>query len=382
MVRVSHGGRRWEKGGFGHGPEGEAQARAFADEVDAIEEAEGRRASAAIGSAHPIAELCADWAVTYGPLRSDRTRATDRARVNRLAAFFGTRDARSLTHGDVVAFATRTMENRSPSVAMGCLSTLRRVLNLAVRDGLIARNPVPAIGEVIKSCEAMNDATSRDAWSHDEAAKLLEVARERNPGVAAALQFMFGTGTRRGETLALRWEHVDFARNRVEIRMAMKARGRGVKRTKTGSQRFVPLSPSLESMLLNLQRRRKLARRSSEWVFASPTGKLWAERNFNRAWDKVRDVAQTKGVRPLPLHCTRHSFISWALTAATPTKRVSEWCGGAIHAWICACSSLMWRAARNACRVGSRISCSSICAARSGFSTARMRDTGKLANHA
>ena len=43
--------------------------------------------------------------------------------------------------------------------------------------------------------------------------------------------------------------------------------------------------------------------------------------------NKVRDVAQTKGVRPLPLHCTRHSFISWALTAATPTKRVSEWCG-------------------------------------------------------
>jgi integrase len=92
------------------------------------------------------------------------------------------------------------------------------------------------------------------------------------------------------------------------------------------TQQITPLPQSLASMLLNLQRRRQLMRLTSPWVFASPTGKLWAERNFNRSWEKVRQFAQTKGVRPLPLHCTRHSYISWALAAGTPTKRISEWC--------------------------------------------------------
>jgi len=106
----------------------------------------------------------------------------------------------------------------------------------------------------------------------------------------------------------------------------MKARGKGVKkRTKTARRQFTPMPQALAPMLLNLQRRRQLMRRSSPWVFASPTGKLWAERNFNRSWEKVRQFAQTKGVRPLPLHCTRHSYISWALAAGTPTKRISEW---------------------------------------------------------
>jgi integrase len=79
-------------------------------------------------------------------------------------------------------------------------------------------------------------------------------------------------------------------------------------------------------MLLNMQRRRRLERRPSDWVFASPTGKLWAERNFNRAFDKIRSAAQAKGIRPLNLHCTRHSFITWALADGTSAKRVSEWC--------------------------------------------------------
>jgi len=35
-------------------------------------------------------------------------------------------------------------------------------------------------------------------------------------------------------------------------------------------------------------------------------------------------------VRPLEFHRTRHTFITWALEAGTPAKRVSEWVGATV----------------------------------------------------
>jgi integrase len=67
-----------------------------------------------------------------------------------------------------------------------------------------------------------------------------------------------------------------------------------------------------------------------EWVFPSPMGLLYDERNFANAWRRVRARAQKAGVRPLKFHCTRHTFITWALEAGRPAKRVSEWVGASV----------------------------------------------------
>ena len=37
-----------------------------------------------------------------------------------------------------------------------------------------------------------------------------------------------------------------------------------------------------------------------------------------------------RGVRPLPFHCTRHSFITWSLEAGHSVKRVSECVGASV----------------------------------------------------
>jgi hypothetical protein len=49
-------------------------------------------------------------------------------------------------------------------------------------------------------------------------------------------------------------------------------------------------------------------------VFLSPRGKRWDERNFARAFDRLRTKThKAKKVRPLSFHCARHTFASWAL---------------------------------------------------------------------
>jgi hypothetical protein len=37
-----------------------------------------------------------------------------------------------------------------------------------------------------------------------------------------------------------------------------------------------------------------------------------------------------KGARPLKFHCTRHTFITWALEAGTPVTRIAEWVGASV----------------------------------------------------
>jgi hypothetical protein len=45
---------------------------------------------------------------------------------------------------------------------------------------------------------------------------------------------------------------------------------------------------------------------------------------------RLRKYAKDAGVCPLPFHCTRHTFITWALESETPVKRVSEWVGASV----------------------------------------------------
>jgi len=334
-VRIRVRGQDLEHGKFGEGTEGEARARAFAAECDAELAAQERWQERSAQRAQPVDQLVRDWSRVYGPLRSERTRVTDKARVERLASWFGARDARRLSQADVTQFATEVLSQRSSSVAIGCLSTLRRVLNLAVKSNLLERNPVPEISDVIAACREKGRVGDHapDAWSHAEVTLILEAARAREAHLVPALRFAFATGARRGELLALRWEDVDFGRGRIAIRRTVTAAG-GTKPPKARRGRFCPLAPGLGQVLareLERQRRAQLeGRPAPEWVFPSPMGLLYDERNFANAWRRVRARAQKAGVRPLKFHCTRHTFITWALEAGRPAKRVSEWVGASV----------------------------------------------------
>ena len=64
-------------------------------------------------------------------------------------------------------------------------------------------------------------------------------------------------------------------------------------------------------------------------MFCSETGKALDERNVSRSWERVRRKAQKAGVRPLRLHCARHTFASLALAAGKSIRWVAEQLGHA-----------------------------------------------------
>ena len=135
---------------------------------------------------------------------------------------------------------------------------------------------------------------------------LLQVAREKEPFLVAPFTCAINTGMRRGEILGLRWE--DIGADRIRVQRAL-LRGH-ITTTKSGRSREIPISKPLRHVLDELRSQLSPWEEPS-YVFLSPKGKRWDERNFARAFDRLRPKAhKAEKVRPLHFHCARHTFAS------------------------------------------------------------------------
>lgn len=94
---------------------------------------------------------------------------------------------------------------------------IRRVLNKAVKHGIIQRNPALLVENAPRP-----HAKHRSSLSIQEAARFREVLlrQDVNPNVVATL-LLLETGCRRGEVLGLTWENVDLDRRRVRVRQQL-----------------------------------------------------------------------------------------------------------------------------------------------------------------
>jgi integrase len=277
------------------------------------------------------------WHADYGPTFKPSYEAeTIRIIENDLVSFFGSKDLRELREPDLLDFVRAKLDaGRTPKTISNSLSVLRRVLNLLERDGLLSRNPAARLGELMRRVDRRTATEVRvvDSWTPQEVETLLTVAREHEPRFHPALTTLFYTGLRRGELLGLQWEDVDLERRTIHVCRAYVKRR--MTTPKGGRGRFVAIAPSLGELLIDvlaIRRRKALAHggpETPEWVFPSSTGTPIDPDNFDRTWRRVRRRAQKLGVRPLRLHCARHTWASLALESGKSVRWVADQLGHA-----------------------------------------------------
>lgn len=203
---------------------------------------------------------------------------------------------------------------------------LRLILDGAVRDGLIAKNPAAVIKPpAISRTEARFMSTA-------EVAQLLEAAQGTR--YAPLLTFIAGTGARKGEALALAWRNVDFDRREVRIVATLSRIGTQLVITspKTArSRRVLPLSAPMAAMLRQVAANQdaERARARNLWtesglVFTSETGAALDPSNVLRA---MRAAAAKAGLDHVTVHTLRHSAATAMLEAGVHLKAVSELLG-------------------------------------------------------
>jgi integrase len=178
-------------------------------------------------------------------------------------------------------------------------NSFRAVLELAVKDQIIARNPAQAV-----TLAALPDPVVTPA--KPEEVRALLAAAEKTPMLLAYVAVAANTGQRRGSLCALRWSDLDDGVLTVQRGWTRGPDGWTMRTTKTGSVVRAHLGPSTLELL---DRWRDLSavqhaecRLEPEWMFTRVPGEAILPTTMSSRMDRVREkagvTATMKSMRP------------------------------------------------------------------------------------
>jgi integrase len=244
-----------------------------------------------------------------------------RLRLKVLSEFFGKRKLRSITHGELERFKAARLKvpaisgrntrktrgkgkpkerQRSVATVHRELSLLRRVLNVAVRNGWLVKNPFDMGDSLIRP----GDEKPRERiLNREEEARLLAACTGLREHLRAIVICALDTGMRQGELFKLAWSDVDFD-NRIITVQAFN--------TKTLRQRQVAMTERLTRefyALYNLS-----TKQPDALVFGITT-------SASNAFDKARRLA---GLPDLRFHDLRHTHATRLVAAHIPLSEVGR----------------------------------------------------------
>ncbi len=207
---------------------------------------------------------------------------------------------------------------------------LANMLSGAVRDELLARNPAAAV----RAPKA--PPPHGVALSAEYTARLLAAAREHAPAWYVVILTALGTGLRRGEIVALRWEDVDLGRGVLHVRRAAaQVTGKLIYKAPKSDKgtRTVPLPAALVEELIRHKAQQATARLAlgpgytdHGLVFATRTG---APRSLASFSGSFRDFLVRVGLEHTTFHTLRHTYASTLLSVGVEMYLTSALMGHA-----------------------------------------------------
>lgn len=254
-----------------------------------------------------------------GPLARQRL---DLLRPSSVQAFIGDLQARTkATKPGHVSTERRAL---SESTVRSIYLVLRKALDAAVTDGLIATNPAVSV----KSPRVSRQAVER--LDPETVTRLLVELRRTRYYVAYAM--IAATGLRRGELLGLRWADVDLERRVASIHGTLSAATGGPRESSPKSAHSFRqvIFPEAVAELLRAWRGQQDAERrvagalwqGSGKVFTTATGGPVDPRGFLRMFQNTANrIGLPSGVA---IHTLRHSAAVAMLEAGVHVKAVSD----------------------------------------------------------
>jgi integrase len=219
-----------------------------------------------------------------------RSHGHDEYRLVALKTFFG---ARAL--GDIsplliekykrhrAAQKTKRGGYVQPGTINNELALLSRVFTMAVDAGQLLSNPCSRVRRL--RCDNVRERH----LSREEEEDLLAHVADRQ--VRAVVEVALGTGMRMGEVRSLEWSRVDFSRGRLLVT-----------NTKTGKDRFVPMSVHVTAVLEALWAEGS----DSPLVFPGPK-KSHLPVSKSHVWGVYKRACADAGLKGLRFHDLRHT---------------------------------------------------------------------------
>ena len=231
---------------------------------------------------------------------------------------------------DAIAIRDWVVANRSPDAAKRFLTQVSACCYWAMKSGIIPHNPFDGMALEVKlpKNRANNREKEIDPFTAEERDAIIQ-AFEQNRyyrHYAPFVSFLFKTGCRPSEAIALQWKHIRHDFCLITFEQSVIVSGRGLicrQGLKTQELRKFPANRSLQALLKALQCERH---DPEALVFPSPEGKYIDFHNFrNRAWSSILQTLPT--IRYRKPYQTRHTFITLALENGLEAKDVARLAG-------------------------------------------------------
>jgi integrase len=262
-----------------------------------------------------------------------------RIRLKRLFPLIGTVPLTAITRdrvrtcvGELAASGNRRTRGRRPlarGTLKNTLSLLHAILERAVEDGLVQRNPAVGLTRDIRSTAA-TQAPEVEIFTRGELGRLLAAAEREWPAWHPFLFTLARAGLRLGEAVGLEWRDVDFDQRVLIVRRSVNhAKGRA-SAPKNGKGRRVDMSRQLAATLWAHKSLREAEAVVAgvavpERVFATPEGEPIRDDAFRRdVWTRILRRENLRYRKP---HALRHSFASLLIEAGEPLTYIQQQLG-------------------------------------------------------
>ncbi|MEU3560452.1 site-specific integrase [Kitasatospora sp. NPDC006786] len=215
---------------------------------------------------------------------------------------------------------TQLSRGRGKVTVHRIMSTLSSALSDAVSGERLHRNPAKP------TLIARPAAKERHLWTEEEAARFLRFTHATDPLFADLAELMIGTGMRKGEALALRWDDVHLPERTLFVRATLSVINNTrllltTPKTK-GSRTWVALSDRVVDALDERAGSRAFGQGASAggYVFHRHGRPLHPK----HVLDRFHLLCDWSGVPRIAVHDLRHLAASFAMAAGTPLPVVSK----------------------------------------------------------
>jgi integrase len=203
-------------------------------------------------------------------------------------------------------------ENASPDTARRIITQLSAASRWAADQELIDRDYFAGL---YRPRNPKSQKLEIDPFSVDERRKILEIFQGEH--YEHYVRFLFSTGCRPSEAIALTWEFVDPALEKIYFHRAIVE---GVEKGPKTKRREFPCNEALRELL------RQIRERSPDGLlFRSKEGSQIMPSNFwRREWKPNLEKAGVRYRRPYQI---RHTFITECVNQGLPLPTIAGWVG-------------------------------------------------------
>ena len=219
------------------------------------------------------------------------------AKQSVLLKWFGDKYIEDITPTDVQDFLSHRAKTYKKATVKADWAMLKEVLDSAVSDDLIVKNPAKdkRVHNPAKAGEGTAPLTREQIASIQKAIPELEDSRER-----CLIALLAYTSMRREEVLGLMWENINFETRMIEIKQAVvhPVNVAVTKETKNEfSVRPFPMCDQLYNILLGCRKQRG-------YVISKEDGSPVSQVTYRRLWDSLKSHIELYGMTAINFRTT------------------------------------------------------------------------------